>query len=87
MEDILKFENSSANFRFVLADYQKDLENSQADGIMGLSNWPKVKNIFEVLSSNRMLVSSKVGFQLGLKELKEKSYFFYNISEKDFPEA
>lgn len=87
MEDVLKFESSQANFKFVLADYQKDLENSQADGIMGLSNWAKVKNIFEVLTINGVLTSSKVGFQLGLKELKEKSYFFYNISEKDFPEA
>jgi hypothetical protein len=37
---------------------------------MGLSNWPKVKNIFEVLANNQVLVSSVIGFQLGLKELK-----------------
>ena len=34
---------------------------------MGLSNWSKVKNLFEVLTSSGVLASSKIGFQLGLK--------------------
>lgn len=34
-----------------------------------------------------MLVSSIFGFRLGIGELKEASYFFYNISEEESKKA
>ena len=57
----------NTTFSLILADYQKDTEHSQADGIMGLSNYKKIKNVFEVFKEQGDLVSSKFAFQLGLK--------------------
>lgn len=87
VEEILTFEESSLNFTLILADYQKDTEHSQADGIMGLSNYQKISNIFDLLHQKGQLTSSRFAFQLGLKELKQRSYFYYNLSDNDFPEA
>lgn len=54
---------------------------------MGLSNYKKIPNFFEILQKKGVLVSSSFAFELGLKELRQKSYFYYNISEEDFSEA
>lgn len=67
VEDSLVFDGINTTFSVILADYQKDTEHSQADGIMGLSNYKKIKNVFEVFKEQGDIVSSKFAFQLGLK--------------------
>jgi hypothetical protein len=54
---------------------------------MGLSNYKRINNLFDVAHSNGALVSPRFAFQLGIKELKEKSYFLYNFTNEDFPQA
>ena len=68
----------------LLVDKQVDTENTQADGIMGLSNLKTVKNVLDLGHLSGDLISSKFAFELGNKELKQKSYFLYNISEEDY---
>lgn len=87
IEDQLNFEQSTISYKLILADYQKDTEHSQADGIMGLSNYKRFPNVFDVLAKERQLSSSSFAFELGLKELRQKSYFYYNLSAEDFSEA
>jgi len=48
---------------------------------MGLSNWRATSNIFDLGYQYGQIVSPIFGFGLGKKEMSEKSYFFYNISE------
>jgi hypothetical protein len=87
IEDRLAFEHSALPYRLILADYQKDTEHSQADGIMGLSNSKNYANVFDILQKEGQIASSSFAFELGLKELRQKSYFYYNLSAEDFPEA
>lgn len=54
---------------------------------MGLSNYLYRPNIFEQAYKEGQLASSKFGFRLGLNELKEKSFFYYNITDDEFPDA
>lgn len=54
---------------------------------MGLNNDPRYTNVFEIGEETDVLVSSVFAFKLGLTFLKEKSYFYYNISKSDFAEA
>jgi hypothetical protein len=64
----------------LFADYQNETENMKADGIMGLSNWKNESNVFDIAYENGQLVSPVFGFKLGMEELRENSYFYYNIS-------
>jgi hypothetical protein len=66
IDDKVGFDSISTTVEFVLADYQKDTEHSQADGIMGLSNYLYRPNIFEQAYKEGQLASSKFGFRLGL---------------------
>jgi hypothetical protein len=68
-------------------EQQVNTEHTQADGIMGLSNFRSVPNLLDLAHKQGQLVSPKFGFELGLKELKQKSYFLYNISDEELEEA
>ena len=71
----------------MLAVQEADLSGSKFDGIMGLNNDPRYDNVFEIGYENKLLVSSIFAFKLGLTYLNEKSYFYYNITDEDFPDA
>lgn len=64
-----------------MIDYEADTESIRADGLMGLSNWKNTSNIFDLGYQYGQLISPVFGFRLGMQEMSEKSYFFYNISE------
>lgn len=53
----------------MVATREADLGGQMFDGIMGLSNDPKYKNIFELGYENEMLASSSFGFKLGVRYL------------------
>lgn len=69
-------------------DFEKDFEGTKPDGILGLSNNKKINNIFDIAHADNQLISSVFGFQLGLRALRQPSFFYYNISlHEDFPSA
>lgn len=76
---------ASARMDFLLADMQWDTQHSQADGIMGLSNYRPLLNLFELAQAAGQLSSALFGFRLGRQELRQQSLFMYNLSEADFP--
>lgn len=86
-EDFVGFQNFKVFAEFMIANREADLGGQMFDGIMGLSNDGKYTNIFELGYESKILSSSLFGFKLGLRYLNEKSYFFYNFSKSDFPEA
>ena len=86
MENVL-FQGLTSRMNLLLVDKQNDTQHSQADGIMGLSNLRSIKNVFDIGYKNNYLISSNFAFELGRKELKQKSYFIYNISQKDYTQA
>lgn len=80
-EDFVTFQNFKVYAKFMLAEQEGDLGGSKFDGIMGLSNDHNYKNVFEIGYRDNLLVSSSFAFQLGLRYLKKKSYFYYNITK------
>ena len=53
------------------------------EGLLGLSNNYMYDNIFDLSFKQGLLSSNIFGFKLGNTYLKEKSYFYYNISRDD----
>lgn len=70
-----------------MADYEKDFEGTKPDGILGLSNNKRESNIFDLAYESGQLISPIFAFDLGLRVLKQPSYFYYNITAEDFPTA
>jgi hypothetical protein len=47
MENV-SFQGLQSRMNLLLVDQQTDTEHSQADGIMGLSNFKAIKNVFDI---------------------------------------
>ena len=80
IRDQVSMQGVSSAVNLLLVDQQSDTEHTQADGLMGLSNQKLYQNVFDVAYKNGELLSSRFAFELGVKELKQHSYFLYNIS-------
>lgn len=87
LKDSLEFQGVKSPIKLLLVDQQSGTEHAQADGIMGLSNLKSIDNALDLAHRNGDLVSPIFAFQLGLKELKQPSFFVYNISSQDYAEA
>ena len=86
--DKIGFENTiSVTQKLMIADYEKDFEGSVSDGILGLSNYWYVPNIFDIAKDENQLASSTFAFKLGLSQFDQQSYFYYNITNDDFKNA
>ena len=87
-EDFVQFQGVNVLSEMIVVDYEKDFEGTKPDGILGLSNKKNDKNIFDLGFEQGQLVSSTFAFQLGLRFLKQPSFFYFNISEEvDFKDA
>jgi hypothetical protein len=71
----------------MVATNSTGMENVMADGVMGLSNNHTSKNIFDLGYERGILVSSVFAFKLGISELHQPSYFYYNLTDQEFPQA
>lgn len=65
--DQVQFQGLRHDMQLLLVDEQTDTENSQADGIMGLSNYPFVNNILDEAYADGSIVSPLFAFQLGMR--------------------
>lgn len=78
--DDVRFMGINVIAEILVVDQENDVDGMKADGIMGLSNWKNESNIFDLAFRTKQIVSPIFGFKLGIEELRETSYFYFNIS-------
>lgn len=68
--EVISFENLIVSAKILLVDHEKDHESLFVDGIIGLGNYKKEPNIFDLGLKSQQLLSSKFAFSLGLSDLQ-----------------
>lgn len=68
-EDFIAFQNFQVYAKFMVTESEVDFGGQKFDGVMGLNNDHKFKNIFQIAYQAELLTSPVFGFKLGLRYL------------------